>query len=52
MGWKPETDSNLLASSLWASAHGLATLWLHGAYQQENPQITLEEAIAGILELG
>ncbi len=50
-GWKPNADPNLLASSLWASAHGLATLWLHGAYQHANPDTTLEEAIAGILEL-
>ncbi len=51
-GWKPEIDSNLLATSLWASVHGLATLWLHGAYQQANPDATLEEAIAGVLALG
>lgn len=51
-GWKPDTDSNLLASSLWASAHGLATLWLHGAYQSANPNITLDEAIAAIFEVG
>ena len=51
-GWKPETDCNLLATSVWASAHGLATLWLHGAYQQANPGASLEEAIQGVLELG
>jgi len=51
-GWKPDTDSNLLASSLWASAHGLATLWLHGAYQSANPNINLNEAIEAIFEIG
>lgn len=50
-GWKAGMDPNLLASSLWASAHGLATLWLHGAYQHANPDTTLDEAITGILEL-
>ena len=50
-GWKPDTDPNLLATSLWASAHGLATLWMHEAYQHANPDATLEEAIAGVLEL-
>ena len=34
-GWKPDTDSKLLAASVWASVHGLATLWLHGAYQSD-----------------
>ncbi len=50
-GWEPETDSNLLATSLWASVHGLSTLWMYGAYQQANPHATLDEAIAGVLGL-
>ncbi len=51
-GWKPDIESKLLAGSIWTSVHGLSTLWLHGAYQQANPDATLEEAIAGVLDLG
>ncbi len=51
-GWKPHMEAKLLAASLWAAVYGLANLWMHGAYQQANPDATLDEAIEGVLELG
>jgi len=51
-GWKSGDDSRLLAGALWASVHGLATLWIHGAYQDANPDASLDDAIATTLQLG
>ena len=48
-GWNPDRDARLAAASLWAFAHGLATLWMHGAYPHLNPGATLDEAIDGII---
>jgi AcrR family transcriptional regulator len=30
-GWHPERDTRVLAGCIWASVHGLATLWADGA---------------------
>lgn len=30
-GWHPERDTRVLAGCMWASMHGLATLWADGA---------------------
>jgi len=30
-GWHPERDTRVLAGCMWASVHGLATLWADGA---------------------
>jgi AcrR family transcriptional regulator len=30
-GWHPERDTRVLAGCVWASVHGLATLWADGA---------------------
>ena len=50
-GWKAGHDSRLLAGSLWASAHGLATLWAEGAYQRANPGASFDDALTTTLEL-
>ena len=50
-GWKPDHDPRLLAGALWSSVHGLATLWAQGAYQNANPEASLENAIATTLQL-
>lgn len=50
-GWHPDRDARLLAGSLWASVHGLATLWAQGAFQGPVPHASLEDAIATTLEL-
>ena len=50
-GWKSTDDPRLLAGALWASVHGLATLWAQGAYQNANPDVSLEEAIVATLQL-
>ncbi len=50
-GWKPADDPRLVAGALWSSVHGLATLWIQGAYQNANPDASLEEAIAATLQL-
>jgi AcrR family transcriptional regulator len=50
-GWKSNDDSRLLAGALWASIHGLATLWLQGAYQEVNPSASLDDAVATTMAL-
>jgi len=50
-GWQAERDSSLLAGSMWASVHGLATLWAEGAYQGAIPRASLEDALTTALEL-
>lgn len=50
-GWHAERDTRLLAGSLWAAVHGLATLWSQGAYQGPIPGASLEDALATTLSL-
>ena len=50
-GWRTERDSSLLAGSMWASVHGLATLWAEGAYQGAIPRASLDDALTTALEL-
>lgn len=50
-GWRAERDSSLLAGSMWASVHGLATLWAEGAYQGAIPRASLDDALTTALEL-
>ncbi len=50
-GWNRDRDSRLLAGSLWAAVHGLATLWIQGAYQGPVPGASLEDALTMTLEL-
>ncbi len=50
-GWHPQRDTRLLAGSLWASVHGLATLWAQGAYQGPIPHASLEDALTTTLTL-
>ena len=50
-GWQAGRDSRLLAGALWASVHGLATLWAGGAYQGAIPHASLNDALKITLEL-
>ena len=50
-GWQTSRDSNLLAGAIWASVHGLATLWAQGAYQKANPEASLDDAITTTLQM-
>jgi AcrR family transcriptional regulator len=50
-GWHADLDTRLLAGSLWASVHGLATLWSQGAFQGAVPHASIDDAIAITLEL-
>jgi AcrR family transcriptional regulator len=50
-GWQAGRDSRLLAGALWASVHGLATLWAGGAYQGAIPHASLDDALKITLEL-
>jgi AcrR family transcriptional regulator len=50
-GWQAERDTRLLAGSMWAAVHGLATLWSQGAYQAPIPGASLEDALTTTLEL-
>lgn len=47
-GWRPDVDTRILAGSVWASVHGLATLWSQGAYGGVVPHASLEDAIGGL----
>ncbi len=50
-GWHPQRDTRVLAGAVWASLHGLATLWAHGALSGPVPRASLEDALTTVLEL-
>lgn len=50
-GWHPRRDARLLAGSVWASVHGLATLWTQGALAQPLSRASLDDALSTTLEL-
>ena len=43
-GWHSARDTRQLAGSLWAAVHGLASLWVHGAYVGVLPKTPLDVA--------
>lgn len=47
-GYRPDAPTRRLAGSLWASLHGLATLWVNGAYA---PPVELDDLDASIDDL-
>ena len=50
-GWQARRDTRLLAASVWAAVHGLATLWTQGALRAAAPGASLGDAIETTLEL-
>jgi AcrR family transcriptional regulator len=50
-GWHRGRDARLLAGAVWASVHGLATLWSQGALAHPVVPASLDDAIATTLEL-
>jgi AcrR family transcriptional regulator len=50
-GWHTGLDTRLLAGSLWASVHGLATLWSQGAFQGPVSPASKDDALAITLKL-
>jgi AcrR family transcriptional regulator len=50
-GWHPQRDTRVLAGAVWASLHGLATLWAQGALSGPVPHASLEDALNTALEL-
>jgi len=50
-GWHTGRDTRQLAGSLWASIHGLATLWSPGAYANAVQNTSFEAAVESMLEL-
>jgi AcrR family transcriptional regulator len=50
-GWHAQRDTRLLAGSIWASVHGLATLWAQGAFRGPIPNASLDDALTTTLEL-
>ena len=50
-GWHARLDTRQLAGSMWASVHGLATLWAQGAYQAAIPGVSLDDALTATLTL-
>jgi AcrR family transcriptional regulator len=50
-GWHPARDTRLLAGGAWSAIHGLASLWVQGAFTGPVPGVSLDEAIEGVLDL-
>jgi len=50
-GWHAQRDTRVLAGTVWASLHGLATLWAQGALSAVVPGASLENALHTALEL-
>jgi AcrR family transcriptional regulator len=50
-GWHPQRDTRVLASAVWASLHGLATLWAQGALSGTIPRASFDDALTTALEL-
>jgi AcrR family transcriptional regulator len=50
-GWHPSRDTRMLAGCVWASVHGLATLWAQGSLLGPVPNASLDEMISTTLEL-
>lgn len=50
-GWHVAMDTRRLAGSLWASIHGLASLYAQGAYPSVVPGTSLEEALDAMLHV-
>jgi AcrR family transcriptional regulator len=50
-GWHSARDTRQLAGSLWAAVHGLASLWVHGAYAGVLPKTPLDLAFDTTIDL-
>jgi hypothetical protein len=50
-GWHTTGDTRQLAGSLWAAVHGLASLWVHGAYAGVVSKTPLNVAFDTTIEL-
>lgn len=50
-GWHAQRDTRVLAGTVWAALHGLATLWAQGALTGPVPGASLEDALTTALEL-
>jgi AcrR family transcriptional regulator len=50
-GWHPQRDTRVLSGTVWASLHGLATLWAQGALSGVVPNASLDDALNTALEL-
>ena len=50
-GWHPRRNTRVLAGTVWAALHGLATLWAQGALSGPVPGASLEDALNTALEL-
>jgi AcrR family transcriptional regulator len=50
-GWRTERDTRVLAGAIWASLHGLASLWAQGALAGPVPRASLDDALTTALDL-
>jgi AcrR family transcriptional regulator len=50
LGWAPGADPVTVAELLWASVHGLATLWLGGTLPANDPR-PFDEVAGSVLDL-
>lgn len=50
-GWHAGRDPEYVAGAVWANVHGLATLWLDGAFTHALPGASLDDALASVFGL-
>jgi AcrR family transcriptional regulator len=50
-GWHTARDTRVLAGAVWSAIHGLASLWVQGAYAGAVPNTSVEDALATTIEL-
>ncbi len=50
-GWHAQRETRVLAGSVWAALHGLATLWSQNAFTGPVPGASLESALTTTLDV-
>jgi len=50
-GWRPDAEPRRLAGALWASMHGLATLWIQNSYAAVVRVASLDDAVADVIDI-
>jgi AcrR family transcriptional regulator len=50
-GFHPDRDTRVLAGAVWATVHGLASLWAQGAFSAAVPGASFDDALTTTLEL-
>lgn len=50
-GWQAGRDARLVAGSVWAAIHGLASLWSQGSFERPTPGASLDDVLETTLDL-